>query len=66
VLLLLVVGVEYISLLIKIGPRAEMKIISWNYRGLGNASAVRGLLDLQKRESQIFSSCLELRWTGGG
>jgi exonuclease III len=28
-----------------------MKLISWNCRGLGNASAVRGLLDLQKRES---------------
>lgn len=28
-----------------------MKVISWNYRGLGNASVVRGLLDLQKQEA---------------
>ena len=27
-----------------------MRIISWNCRGLGNCSAVRGLLDVQKRE----------------
>ena len=27
-----------------------MKIIAWNYRGLGNAPAVRGLLRCQKSE----------------
>jgi exonuclease III len=27
-----------------------MKLISWNCHGMGNASAVRGLLDLQKQE----------------
>ena len=28
-----------------------MRIIAWNCRGLGNALAVRGLLDVQKLES---------------
>jgi exonuclease III len=27
-----------------------MKIIAWNYRGLGNGAAVRGLLNVQKEE----------------
>ncbi|PNT65117.1 hypothetical protein BRADI_4g37563v3 [Brachypodium distachyon] len=27
-----------------------MKIAGWNCRGMGNGPAVRGLLDLQKRE----------------
>jgi exonuclease III len=27
-----------------------MKLISWNCYGMGNAAAVRGLLDLHKRE----------------
>ena len=28
-----------------------MRLISWNYRGLGNGPAVRGLLDVQKRDA---------------
>ncbi|PNT67191.1 hypothetical protein BRADI_3g22376v3 [Brachypodium distachyon] len=28
-----------------------MKIVSWNCRGLGNRTAVRGLLELQKSEN---------------
>ena len=28
-----------------------MRLISWNCRGLGNGPAVRGLLDVQKREA---------------
>jgi hypothetical protein len=27
-----------------------MRLFAWNYRGLGNGPAVRGLLDVQKKE----------------
>ena len=27
-----------------------MKLITWNYRGLGNGPTIKGLLDVQKRE----------------
>src|SRR5438128_1628112 len=41
-----------------------MRITTWNCRGLGNASAVRGLLDLQKHESPdiIFLSETKMDW----
>ncbi|KAJ1266324.1 hypothetical protein BS78_08G142100 [Paspalum vaginatum] len=41
-----------------------MRIIAWNCRGLENASAVRGLLDVQKRESPdiLFLSETKMDW----
>ena len=32
------------------GINEELKIVAWNCQGLGNRSAVRGLLNLQKTE----------------
>jgi exonuclease III len=39
-----------------------MKLIAWNYHGLGNPAAVRSLLDLQKQEDSniLFLSEMKL------
>jgi exonuclease III len=52
-----------------------MKIIAWNYRGLGNDAAVRGLLNAQKEEdpdilflseTKMYESRIKgLRWKMG-
>jgi exonuclease III len=46
-----------------------MRIIVWNVRGMGNDPAIRGLLDLQKREDPdvIFLSEIKMKgcvWIG--
>ena len=40
-----------------------MKLVAWNWRGLGNRLAVRGLLDLQKSEGvdNLFLSEIKLK-----
>jgi exonuclease III len=45
------------------GPvlQVSMKIVAWNYRGLGNRPTVRGLLELQKSEGADILFLLETK-----
>jgi hypothetical protein len=44
-----------------------MKIVTWNYQGLGNHPTVRGLLDLHKTKSVdiLFLRMVRFKWMLG-